>query len=194
MNNRGRRQSNGDFDTPYTPIRQSRRESFGDYLASRRGSLSDLVFTNERKLSKEAGFPTQYDRRTRHMSITNSSSLPEILAAKQRSTSLVAVGNSSLGSLRESRYERRSGSVTVLNTDRRFVKTGSLSSINCSSLGDGGKRYSKGQISSTRRRRWLRKIQSLQAFDSVLKTRQSRHKYMVRLLVFYVKYSMMHLL
>lgn len=146
-----------------------RRESIADYITSRRGSLSDLVFSSNRMLSRDS-----LARISRNPSVSNQDLPPGLLRdTKQRCYSLVASSSlqNSHSSIRESRLEYRSNSNVVSGNciNKPFPKTKSLSSIQ--NLVDKNKTF------SNKRRRWLRKIQSLKVFDSVLKGRQTRKRF-----------------
>lgn len=144
-----------------------RRDSITDYITSRRGSLSDLVFSNSRNLSRDS-----LGRRSRHLSLTSQTSL---IGQKQRSSSLVPIQRSQIIS-RDIRSEYNANNLS--NFEKRFMKTKSLNNFNGSSPRvDDQKRNSKGQINVSKRRRLLRKVKSLQTFESVIKHRQRRKRF-----------------
>lgn len=160
--------------------RNYRRESIADYLTSRRGSLSDLVNSSYRKLSRDSLLGNT--RMSRNSSLTNQAPLVNLRDQKQRSSSVVTSTSlqTSQSSIRESRLEQRSNSHVIHGsfTFKQLSKTKSLNSIlPLPDRGEEGKRNSK--LFSTKRRRWLRKIQSLKAFETALKSRQNRRKFEV---------------
>ncbi|XP_060580848.1 uncharacterized protein LOC132737561, partial [Ruditapes philippinarum] len=166
-----RRQFLSESDLPLENNKMYRRESITDYITSRRGSLSDLVFSNSRYLARDS-LGAQLSRRSRHLSLSSQTS---VIAQKQRSSSLVPLQKSQILP-RDIRSEYNTN--TLSNFEKRFMKTKSLNSFNGSSTRvDDQKRNSKGQINLNKRRKLLKKIKSLQTFDSVLKARQSRRRF-----------------
>lgn len=146
------------------------RESITDYIASRRGSLSDLVFSN-RKLSRESVF-AQNQKRSRHLSLVGQASL--VSSQKQRSSSLVPTLQKLLS--RDIRSDYTASGIS--NFEKRIAKTRSLNNLNAAlPKFDDQKRGSKDQISINKRRRTLRRIKSLQAFESVIKSRKRRQRF-----------------
>lgn len=157
-----------------------RRESIAEYLTSRRGSLSDLVSSTHRKLSRDSLLGNA--RMSRNSSVSHQGCQGK--DSKQRSNSLAASPSvhSSQSSLRESRLDHRSSTNLISGSfvNRPFLKTKSLNSIQTvAERNEESKRNSK--TLANKRRRWMRKIQSIKVFDSVLKGRQNRRRFEVNL-------------
>lgn len=153
-----------------------RRESIADYLTSRRGSISDLVFSTNRKLSRDTFLAR--NSHSRHMSLTNQNSLLTSRDQKQRSSSLVSPKLKPVECLsREARSEYKNTSGNFC--EKKFLKTRSLNNLlYFNTKSDDQKRNSKGQIMTNfKRRKLMKKLQSIQTFESVLKSRQNRRKF-----------------
>ena len=109
------------------------RDSVSEYIVSRKGSLSDLVFATNRKLSRDA-FLTGSTRNSRAPSLTNQPFTNKSRDSKRRSTSLSGtVGLVTLETLtREKTYsECKNGGDGNSLLEKRFQKTTSLN-IFCS--------------------------------------------------------------
>lgn len=168
-----------DSDIIGAPSKTYRRESIAEYLTSRRGSLSDLVSSSHQKLSRDSLLGNA--RMTRNASVSHQVCPVLVRDTKQRSNSLVASPSvhNSQSSIRESKYEHRSSTniAPVGFLSKPFLKTRSLNSIQ-TDRNEEVRRNSKNLAS--KRRRLMKKIQSLKVFDSVLKGRQNRRRFEVK--------------
>ena len=175
-----RRPLYSDSDISRTPTKLYRRESVSEYLTSKRGSLSDLVFTTQSRFSKDS-FLSNNIRRTRHLSLTNQTPPSTSCDLHARSSSLTTSG--SLGSVRQSRLENRlQNYATGISGQekRQLVKTSSLNSfLSQCNVDSQSKKTLKNPI-FLRRKKWMKKIQSLQAFSGALKTSRNRNSPPVR--------------
>lgn len=141
-----------------------RRDSVSEYIVSRKGSLSDLVFATNRKLSRDA-FLTGSTRNARAPSLTNQPFTNQSRDSKQRSTSL----SGAVGPVTPETLTREKQNLDFRNQgnsflEKRFQKTN-----------EDSRRHSKTTLlNAAKRRRCFRKLQVLQTFETALKNRQKR--------------------
>ncbi|XP_052279877.1 cyclic nucleotide-binding domain-containing protein 2-like isoform X2 [Dreissena polymorpha] len=149
--------------------KEFRRDSVSEYIVSRKGSLSDLVFATNRKLSRDA-FLTGSTRNSRAPSLTNQPYTNQSRDSKQRSTSL----SGTVGPVTPETLAREKANLECRNhgdgssfLEKRFQKTNSLN--------ETSRRQSRTSLlNAAKRRKCLRKLQVLQTFETALKTRQKR--------------------
>ena len=153
-----------DSDIPQYGVRSNRLDSVGDYITSRRGSLSDLVFSSQNKLSRDSVFFSN-NKSTRTVIMTN---LSRHLSLEQATLTGIA---------------RETRSNSLIPERKPLIKTrSSRELVSFASTPNNGKRNSKELVKTPlllKRRRSMRKIQSMKAFDSLLCTKRKRHRFQV---------------
>ena len=152
-----------DSDIPQYGMRSNRLDSVGDYITSRRGSLSDLVFSSQNKLSRDSVFLS--NKKTRTVSMAT---ISRHLSLEQPSLTGIA---------------RETRSKTLVPEKRPLMKTkSSRELVSFASTPNAAKRNSKELVKTPlllKRKRSMRKIQSMKAFDSLLCSRRKLHRFKV---------------
>ena len=152
-----------DSDIPQYGMRSNRLDSVGDYITSRRGSLSDLVFSSQNKLSRDSVFLS--NKKTRTVSMAT---ISRHLSLEQPSLTGIA---------------RETRSKTLVPEKRSLMKTkSSRELVSFASTPNAAKRNSKELVKTPlllKRKRSMRKIQSMKAFDSLLCRRRKLHRFKV---------------
>ena len=154
--NKGRKMLYSDSDIPPLGVRLHRLESIGDYVTSRRDSLSDIVFSGQNTLSRDSAFfgSQQTTRISRHLSLEHSNFAG--ILRESRSNSLVP-GN----------YFADKKLFRKTRSSKDLVQFACTSSTNT--------RNSKDLVKTPlllKRRRSMRRIQSMKAFESLLKKKR----------------------
>ena len=147
-----------DSDIP----RYGKLEPIGDFVASRRGSLSDLVFSGQRKLSRDSAYfsnkPRATNQLSRHMSLDSS--------------------------MKDSRASLLQASGSCLADKRPFLKTkSSRDLVQFAGTPNTGKRNSKELVKTPlllKKRRSMRKTQSMKTFECLLGYKRRRNQIQVK--------------
>ena len=142
-------------------------EPISDFVASRRGSLSDLVFSGQRKLSRDSAFFSNKPRATNQLS-------------RHMSLDCTMINNPFKASSRSSLLQSSSS----CSVDKRsFLKTkSSRDLVQFAGTLNMCKRNSK-ELTKTplllKKRRSMRKIQSMKTFESLLGYKRKRNQFQV---------------
>ena len=161
--NKGRQVLYSDSDIP----QYGRLESIGDFISSRRGSLSDLVFSGQRKLSRDSVYFSNKHRAANQLS-------------HHLSLDCSSLNNSIKDSCSNSLLQ---ASGSCLADKKAFLKTkSSRDVVQFAGTPSTGKRNSKELVKTPlllKRRRSMRKIQSLKTFEGLLGYKRKRNQIQV---------------